>query len=237
MATGTEVLMTAIDRLRTIEFEEVAIFRKHHFDTTEVLWEKLREDQKDVTKKLADEGVSHDRIYTLFAAAAESRSWRYRAEQHVPDAILVVVALALIALLVRGLGGASRLPSPWGLSERVTIAVRDLPANHVLEPEDMERALLPRGTTSFTSTNQLTGLVTAHSVSRLQPLRFADVLQLQVVATTDIPRGAMVAAGEVALRWSPFSPIAERELSPVVKHTTRRALLAGSVVTSDTIGP
>ena len=228
--------MAAIGRLRGISPEEKEILRSACFETTERLWEELSKDRDGVFFKLGNAGLSYERIRAIVSAAAEF-SWRDRIAKHVPDALVALVVLGLLALTLRAAGGLNRLPAPWGLPDKVAIAGQDLSANHVLQQGDLHMASLPRGTTSFTSTDLLQGLVLAHSVSRLQPLRFADVLRLQLVATTDISSGATLAAGAVALRWSPFSPPAELAVGPVVGHHALRALYSGSVVTRDAIGP
>ena len=229
--------MAAISRLRGISPEEEGILRSAGFETTEKLWEELGKDRGGVFLKLGNAGLSYDRMRAVVSAAADVSTWRSRVAKHVPDALVAFLALGLLALTLRAAGGLNRLPAPWGLPDKVAIAGQDLAANHVLQQGDLHMASLPRGTTSFTSTDLLQGLVTAHAVSRLQPLRFADVLRLQVVATTDITSGATLTTGAVTLRWSPFSPPAELAVGPVVGHHTLRALYSGSVVTRDAIGP
>ena len=229
--------MTRISQLKDITPEETAIFKRACIETTEALWERVAGDRDAVFRTLQNDGLPYNRERILLAAGAELPTGRSELARHLPDLLIVAVVVVLAIISVRAAGRLSILPSPWNLPDRVAIASHDLAANQVIEQGDLYLATLPRGTSSFTSTALLQGLVISHTVTRLQPLRFADVLRLQVVATSTITAGTSILTGSVALQWSPFSRTAELALNGVVGHKSSRALYAGSVVTGDAVVP
>jgi hypothetical protein len=158
--------------------------------------------------------------------------------RHMLDWILLLSLLSLGFLTLRAAGVFSNYPAPLGLSESVVVTSRDLKAGDALQlSRDVATVRLPLKWNYFTSTIALDGLIMREDVSAQKPLRAENLLQLQLVATRDIPGGEKIVKDAVALAWSPYQAKALVSPASAVDHQTRVALRKDGIITADMVVP
>ena len=154
--------------------------------------------------------------------------------------LLITSVLTLIVfafLFFRAIGFLGSIPPPIGLQQRIVVATRDLPSGQSLRPSDVYTALLVPASDYFTDTSQVIGLVMTQSVQERKPLRHADVLRQQVVATQDIEAGKVIPSSAISLTWTTYRPLAIMDLGEVVSRVALRPVKSGQAITSDILTP
>lgn len=159
--------------------------------------------------------------------------WR----KNLPMLALVAGLLMLLVLTVRAAGGFHWLPSPLGLRGQALIAAGDMEPGWVLKSDDLYPSLLPLQNDYFKPDDKLEGLILAQRIAGQMPLRFRDVLRLQVVAATDIQADAIIKEEQIKLDWKPYQPGAALTLKEVFGHKANQALRKDGVIISAFVKP
>lgn len=179
--------MSDVSTIPGINDDETKALRDHSVWSIEDFWATTA--QKDGIETLAQKTeIEPQRLLALVAAQAvheadeATRGWWAR---YGPETLLALLALALVLLVVRAAGGLAWLPEPWGLSRTALVAVRDLPAGHVLEAGDVQTAWLT-GENAFQTVDEMESLVLTTAVGRGQRLHHEDTLSLDLSGLTVI---------------------------------------------------
>jgi hypothetical protein len=157
---------------------------------------------------------------------------------HLLDCVVVLSIVGLVLLIFRAAGAFDDYPSPLGLRDRVVVTRRDLRAGEVLHVErDLSQARLPTKDTYFTSTAGLEGLILTRDVSSQKPLRSADLLRFQVIATKDINSGEQITPDAVTLAWSAYHPKALVRMDDATNRQSQYAIRKSTVILADAVPP
>jgi SAF domain len=208
-------------------------------ETVDELWGWVGQDPYDGLGLVSHQTeISRRRLQDLLVAQglreakAQGGSWWQR---HWLDLALFVAPLVLGTLLARALGGFADVPPPVSLRAGAVVLARDLAAGQVLTGDDLLMARLEPSARSFTRADDARGLVLTRSVAAARPLRFDDVLRLEVVAVKDVSVSTAVPRDAVGLAWSSYEADAAWQLEQVVGMRVRYALHSGSVVRLESI--
>jgi flagella basal body P-ring formation protein FlgA len=188
-------------------------------------------DTADLLKYFSEQG-KHEVDLTDGPGLRRMRTW---IRQNWLEEIIFAGLLVFAMLLIRSQGSLAMLPAPFGLQDTVVIAAHDMAPNDALQAGDFYSARLALPAAYFTDPQQLDGLIAAQTVTRGKPVRYADVLRLQVVAARDIPPNTIVMTDAVTLAWSPYAPDAATRLDQVANHQTFRALPKGKVIVTSSV--
>jgi len=188
-------------------------------------------------------GLQTEQIVTAMAAQGVRESqlkevsnlkrFRLRLNQYWLEVGLCVGLLFLIMLGFRAFGYLDFLPSPVGLPDRIVVAARDLVPGQVLRSNDLYTARLQRHVDYFvTPTVYPEGLILSQRapVSQFRPIKFEDVLRLQVVAKRDIIKSAKFVPEDLMVTWSPYQPDALTNPQQVLNLFSRYDIPGGAVV-------
>lgn len=159
--------------------------------------------------------------------------WR----KNLPMLVVVAGLLMVIVLAARALGWLHWLPSPLGIHSLALIATTDMEKDRVLKSEDLYPSFILLQNDYFKPEDKLEGLVLARRVTGQKPLRFRDVLRLQVIATTDILPDEIIREEQIKLDWRPYQPGAALTLEEVSGRKASQALRKDGIILTDCVKP
>ncbi len=159
--------------------------------------------------------------------------WR----KNLPLMAVIAGLLLVMVLTVRAAGGLHWLPSPLGLRDHALIAADDMEKDRILKSGDLYPSLMPLQSDYFKPDAKLEGLILAQEITGQTPLRFSDVLRLQVVATADIQAEVIIKSEQIKLDWKPYQPGAALMLEEVSGRKASQAFRKDGVILSAFVKP
>ena len=233
--------MPSLFELDGITDDDITKLRLQGITEIDSLWSRIGEDFDRGIDKLSGAAlIDRNHLVDILAGEADREARETpggKLKRIWPDTILILFALLLLVLALRALGGGRFLASPLGLRGSALIAVRNLEAGRVLRSSDLQTAPVSSDEGYFQATDQIEGLILSRPVLRHQPIRFGDVLRLQVVTEKDMPQESVISSDAVSLKWSNYQPDAALRLDVVVGHKALRAMRSGDVVVSQFVEP
>lgn len=210
-------------------------------ESAEHFWAYIGRDSSTGISVLAGTaGIDQNRLIEIAASQAlyesESRktSWAQRLwttlEDHWLDVLLIAATCFIFVLFSRAAGLLDRLPGPIGLHSRVIVSTSDLQKGALLQRESLSSARSVPRLNHFSEFDQLNGLLAAQDIKAGNPIRFEQVLRLQLVATKDIPLGARITNDAITLAWSLYEPDATTNAEQLLEHTTTRTFKPGDAI-------
>lgn len=227
--------------LKGITAEDIQKLRGQGITGIDELWSRIGKDFDCGIDELARTAViDRSHVIELLAADAECEAEKAATgelKRLWPEAFLILSVCMLFLLVLRAVGAEEFLPRPFELRGNVLLAVRDLEPGRVLRSGDLRVARASARDDYFQVIDETRGLILSRGVSRQQPLRFEDVLRLQVVATKDVLPEAIITPDEVSLTWCHYDPGATVSLDQAAGHRALQAIRAGDVILSEFIEP
>lgn len=157
------------------------------------------------------------------------RLWR-TLRDHWLDIVLITGICFLAVLISRAFGLFDGISGPIGLRGSVIVSPTNIQKGVKLQPENLSRARLIPRSNDFTEVDQLRGLIAAQDIQAGDPLRFEQVLRLQLVAAADLPVGAIITKDVVSLAWSSYEPDATANLDELLGHEVTRTFKTGDPI-------
>ncbi|HEX8600885.1 MAG TPA: SAF domain-containing protein [Chloroflexia bacterium] len=214
------------DREKLARLEEVY---GTQFRNVEELWICIAEDPSLNIEEVAGEiGIDKATFLNFLVTDYTANRLPAKLKRHTLDIVVSVVVLVLALSAVNAFTHLSQPSSP--LSVDLVVAARDLRAGTMLRSGDLSITNRVAGTSYFTATDDVRGLVLTRNINRGGAIQYQDVLRAQLIAAQDILSGTTIPSNSVVISWTTYLPNSIVDAKDAVNHQALRPIPNGQII-------